>query len=73
MSRTTQLRARWEGLAPREKLLVAAAVAVVAIALVWMLLLGPALSTLNSAEQQRRTLDTQLQRMRSLQAQAQAL
>ena len=73
MSRNTQLRARWEGLAPREKVLVAAAVAVVAIALVWMLLLGPALSTLNSAEQQRRALDTQLQRMRSLQAQAQAL
>jgi general secretion pathway protein M len=51
----------------------AAAATGVVVALVWMVALGPALSTLRSAEAQRRALDTQLQHMRSLQAQAQAL
>lgn len=70
---TAMLRARWEGLRPREQAMVAAAAAVVAVALVWLVALGPALSTLRGAEAQRRALDTQLQHMRSLQAQAQAL
>jgi general secretion pathway protein M len=69
---TAMLRARWEGLRPREQAMAAAAATVV-VALVWMVALGPALSTLRSAEAQRRALDTQLQHMRSLQAQAQAL
>jgi general secretion pathway protein M len=67
------LKARWEGLRPREQAMAAAAATVVVVALVWMVALGPALSTLRSAEAQRRALDTQLQHMRSLQAQAQAL
>lgn len=70
---TAMLKARWEGLRPREQAMVAAAAAVVAIALVWLVALGPALSTLRNAEAQRRALDTQLQHMRSLQSQAQAL
>jgi len=70
---TEMLRARWEGLRPREQAMVAAAAAAVAAALVWLVALGPAVSTLRGAEEQRRTLDTQLQHMRSLQAQAQAL
>lgn len=70
---TAMLRARWEGLRPREQAMVAAAAAVVVVALVWLVALGPALATLRSAEGQRRALDTQLQHMRSLQAQAQAL
>jgi general secretion pathway protein M len=70
---TAMLKARWEGLRPREQAMAAAAGAVVAVALVWMVALGPALSTLRSAEAQRRALDTQLQHMRTLQAQAQAL
>ena len=70
---TAMLKARWDGLRPREQAMVAAATAVVAVALVWLVALGPALSTLRSAEAQRRALDTQLQHMRSLQAQAQAL
>jgi general secretion pathway protein M len=53
--------------------MVAVAIVVVAAALVWLVALGPALSTLRTAETQRRTLDAQLQQMRGLQAQAQAL
>jgi len=40
---------------------------------VWLVALGPAVATLRGAEEQRRALDAQLQHMRSLQAQAQAL
>lgn len=67
------LRARWEALAPREKLLCAGAAAVVVTALFWWVAIGPALSVLRSADAQHRSLDGQLLRMRSLQAQAQAL
>lgn len=68
-----QLRARWALLAPREKVMVASAGAVIALAIVWLVLIGPALSTLRSAETQRRALDSQLQRMAALQSQAQAM
>jgi general secretion pathway protein M len=67
------LRARWEGLAAREKMLTAAAGALIVVALVWLVLLGPALGTLRGAETQRRALDEQLRQMQALQAQAQAL
>lgn len=73
MKRGDMLRARWQALAPREKLMVAAGLAVVGIAIVWMLALGPALSTLRTSEAQHRALDAQLQRMLSLQTQAQSL
>ena len=73
MNSTAMLRERWAALAPREKMLVAAALALVAAALVWLLALGPALGTLRSTEAQHRALDSQLQQMLSLQAQAQAL
>ena len=69
----TLLRTRWDGLALREKMLVAGAAALVAAALVWMVALGPALATLRTADQQQRALDAQLQRMRALQLQAQAM
>jgi general secretion pathway protein M len=72
-SLTGQLRARWAGLAAREQLMLAAAAAVIALAIVWMLFIGPALSTLRTAESQRRTLDAQLQRMAALQSQAAAM
>lgn len=68
-----ELRARWAGLAPREQALVAAAATLVALALLWWLAIGPALATLRSAESQHRALDTQLQHMRRLQAQARAM
>jgi general secretion pathway protein M len=67
------LRERWAGLAPREQALVAAAGALVVLALVWWILLGPALATLRSAEAQHRSLDAQLQQMQRLQAQARAM
>lgn len=73
MNAASILKARWAGLGPREKVWVAAAGTVVAAVLVWMIALAPALSTLRGAEEQHRTLDAQLQHMRSLQAQAQAL
>jgi general secretion pathway protein M len=67
------LRARWSGLAPREQALVAGAGALVALALLWWIAIGPAVSTLRSAESQHRALDAQLQQMRRLQAQARAM
>lgn len=70
---TNALRARWAAFAPREQLMVAAAVAVIVLALVWMIAIGPALSTLRSADEQRRALDMQVQRMVNLQAHAQTL
>ena len=71
--KTQELRARWAGLAPREQALVATAAALVALALLWWLAIGPAVATLRSAENQHRALDTQLQHMRRLQAQARAM
>jgi general secretion pathway protein M len=68
-----QLRLRWEGLAPRERLLVAAAAGLVGLALLWWVTIAPAWSTLRSAEAQHRALDAQLQQMQRLQAQAQAM
>jgi general secretion pathway protein M len=70
---TAMIKARWAALAPREQAMVAAAVLVVGLALVWLVAFAPALSTLRNAEEQRRALDAQLQHMRALQAQAQAL
>jgi general secretion pathway protein M len=67
------LRARWQALAPREQMLVAAAAALVGLALVWWIALAPALATLRGAEAQHRTLDAQVQQVRRLQAQAQAM
>jgi general secretion pathway protein M len=67
---TEMLRQRWAMLAPRERTLAVAAAALVGLALVWWLALGPALATLRSADAQHRALDAQLQSMKRLQAQA---
>jgi general secretion pathway protein M len=67
------LRARWNQLAGREKNLLKLALALVAVALLWFLLLAPALRTLRTADAQARELDAQLQHMLAMQAQAQAL
>jgi general secretion pathway protein M len=67
------LRARWTALAPREKAMVAGAGGLIAFAIVWLIFVGPALSTLHSADTQRRTLDSQLQRMAALKSQAQTM
>jgi general secretion pathway protein M len=67
------LKQRWAALARREKLMVGAATAVVAIAALWILAIGPALATLQHSDEQRRVLDAQLQRIMALRAQAQSL
>jgi general secretion pathway protein M len=68
-----QLRTRWDLLAPRERGAVVLAGAIVLVALVWWVLLGPALATLRHAEAQHHDLDVQLQTMRGLQSDAMAL
>lgn len=73
MSRTIALQTRWKALAPREQNLVIAAVALITVALLWWVALAPALQTLNSAPARHASLDAQLQRMQSLQAEAQQL
>lgn len=67
------LQAAWQRLAPREQALVRAAAALVGLALLWWLLLAPALHTLRSAPAQHARLDAELQHMQALQAQAQQL
>jgi len=67
------LQVSWDALATREKRLVVAAVALVAMALVWWIAIGPALQTLRSAAASHQSLDAQLQQMKALAAQAQAL
>lgn len=67
------LRARWSALAPREKILVAGAATLVAIALVWLIAIQPALNILRTSEAQHRALDAQLQQMLAMQQQARAL
>jgi general secretion pathway protein M len=73
MTALSMLRERWQALGAREKIWVAGAVALIAAVLIWLIALAPALGTLRSAEVQQRALDTELQQMRSLQAQAQLL
>lgn len=68
-----ELLARWAGLAPRERLFVAAAGGLVALALLWWVALAPAIGTLRAADSQRRALDAQFARMQRLQSQAKAM
>ena len=67
------LPARWTQLAPREKSLLGAALALIALALLWQLMLVPSLHTLRTVTAQGLALDAQLQHMQSLQMQARAL
>lgn len=67
------LRARWQRLAPREKVMVAATSAIVVLALVWLIAIRPALGVLRSAEEQHRALDLQLQQMAALEEQTRSL
>ena len=65
--------ARWTQLAAREKNLVRLALGLVFATLLWLLILAPALTTLRTADAQAKVLDAKLQRMQTLQAQAQSL
>ena len=73
MTQPSALQDRWKALAPREQNLVLAAGTVVALALLWWLAVAPALGTLRAAPARHAALDAQLQRMQSLQAEAQQL
>jgi general secretion pathway protein M len=63
----------WQGLAPRERVLVASAGGLVALALLWWLALQPAWRTLSRAPFEINRLDAELQAMQGLAAEAQTL
>lgn len=67
------LQARWRLLDAREQALLSGAALLIGLALLWWLLIAPPLQTLRQADAQQRSLDSQLQKMLGLQAQAQAL
>ena len=67
------LRQRWSALQERERLGLQWAAVVLALFLLWTLALGPALKTLLEAPARHQQLDSQMQRMQSLRAQAEAL
>lgn len=67
------LRARWQALAARERLVLTLAGAVLGALLVWMIGVRPALATLRSAPAQLDTLDAQLQHMQRLAAEVREL
>jgi general secretion pathway protein M len=64
------LLARWNSVSRREQQWLLAALALVLGALLWWVGVAPALATLRSVDKQRPLLDTQLQQMQRLQAQA---
>ncbi len=67
------LKARWKGMARQEQRMLLAALATLGVALLWWLGLAPALATLRVADGQHLALDTQIQQMRRLQAEARTL
>ncbi|MCX8517632.1 MAG: type II secretion system protein GspM [Rhodoferax sp.] len=67
------LAARWAALATRERIGLTLAAGVVGVALLWGVLIAPALRTRDSADQQMAALALQLDEMQALQARAQAL
>ena len=69
----TALQHWWEQRASREKSALRSAAVLMAAALLWTQALAPALQTLRSFDAKHAELDTQLQTMLSLQAQAKAL
>ncbi|MBS0453628.1 MAG: type II secretion system protein M [Proteobacteria bacterium] len=73
MNALKQLQARWTALEARERQLVALCAGLIGLALVWWLVLAPALKTLREAPAEHARLDAQLQQMTTLQAQAKAL
>lgn len=67
------LQVPWSRLAAREKSGVLLAAGLVSLALLWWVVLGPALHTWRISPAQHRSLDAQLQKMQHLQAQAQSM
>jgi general secretion pathway protein M len=66
-------RQKWRSLAQREQVLVAVAGTLVLLALLWVVAMKPALTTLRNAPAQLDQLDSQLQTMRSLAAETRTL
>jgi general secretion pathway protein M len=64
---------RWQALASRERVLVGAALALLAVALLWWVGIAPALSKLSQAQRLSPQLDAQLQLMRAQAQEATAL
>jgi general secretion pathway protein M len=73
MNPINPIYAHWVRLAPREKTWVAMATGLVGLAVLWWVLLSPALNTWRHSHTLRAQLDAELQNMHSLQAQARAL
>lgn len=67
------LQARWRGAARREQRMLLALLAALLATLLWWLGLAPALAILETADARHQRLDTQIQEMRRLQAQAKTL
>jgi len=67
------LRARWNTLQPRERLLLGGGGALLALTLAWLLLLSPALNVLATAPAQIERFERQKQRMQALAADAATL
>ncbi|MED5622173.1 type II secretion system protein GspM [Ideonella sp. BN130291] len=67
------LRARWQAMALRERRLVAAGGSVLALFVLWLVLVQPALSTVRAAPARLDRLDTQLQEMQRLAAEGREL
>lgn len=67
------LRARWRALAPRERLILSVGGSLLALLLLWMVLLQPALRTVIDAPSRLDRLDTQLQQMQRLAAEGREL
>jgi general secretion pathway protein M len=67
------LKTRWAAMAAREQRGLALAAVLVALALVWSVLLAPALRTLKGVPAQQAQLGTELERMLALQARAKLL
>ena len=67
------LAARWAAFAPRERMLVGSAIALVAVALIWWVGISPALQQLRQAQEAAPQLDAQWQQMRAQASEAAAL
>lgn len=73
MNPSLELKARWARLGARDRTVLQLGTAVIGLALIWWVVLAPAITTLRGARQQHQRLDMQLVRMQNLQAQAQTL
>lgn len=73
MKALPRMRLAWSALALRERRLVVLALLLVSVALVWLMGISPALSSLRLAPVRIAQLDKQLQSMQVMEAQAKAL